>query len=178
MTLKNDLGISISVYHRRIDCLAIDYRNRHHLPPLPRRSLFVCQIYSLCSHSLNVKNPATTIPLQPPSLISADSLLDFDHTERSSGTRQSCQSSTSHSTWTPNRDPLISFGAIRSFGMCMFFIFTYKEREPNFVAAGLTSSGLHKAHSSLAYRYALEAPPFIPRYLANPKPPVLYSKSL
>jgi len=86
MISKNDLGISISVYHRRVDCLAMDSRNRHHPPPLPRRSLFVCRIYSLRSHSLNVKDSATTIPLQPPSLSSADSLLDCDHDEQRSGT--------------------------------------------------------------------------------------------
>jgi len=94
MTSKNDLGIFISVYHGRIDWLAIDSRNRHHLPPLPRRSLFVCRNHSLRRQSLDVKASPTKIPPQLPSLKRVDSLLDCDHDEGSSGTRQSCRSFT------------------------------------------------------------------------------------
>ena len=149
MTLKKDLGTSIHVYHRRDDRLAIDHRNRHHLPPLPRRSLFVCRNHSLRIQPLHVKDSPTTIPPQKPFLGNADSLLDCDRDERSSGTRQSCRSSTSDSTWTTNRVPLICFGAIQSLGMCVFFISTCKERDTDSLAAGLTLLSRRQSCSTL-----------------------------
>ena len=86
MDSKDDLGTSIYLYCRRVDRLAMDCCNRHHLPPLPRRSLFVCRNHSLCSQPLHFKDFPTTIPPQKPFLSSADSVLDCDHDERSSGT--------------------------------------------------------------------------------------------